>query len=276
MKTAVALHALLLTLFIGSAHAQFGLDVDPFKLASGATKIAKGSSGVGLKEEMSIGGSVAVEIVAMEGGVWKDEAATRRVNLIGKSLARYSDRPTLQFRFAILNTDIVNGFSAPGGYVFITKGAYLAAENDDQLAAILAHEICHVTRRHALRIISRSEFISGVTDVAAGSSGDFAAYDMGVDKVTNTMLKTGYDSGSEFDADRMGRELATNTGFARNGLVTFLQKLQTLKLDNKSIFSTHPDLSERIEKLGGTASTTAKSSSSNEESGSALLKKSSR
>lgn len=274
MKTALTL--LLALILTHSAQAQFGLDVDPFKLASGATKIAKGSSGVGLKEEMSIGGSVAVEIVAMEGGVWKDEAATRRVNLIGKSLARYSDRPTLQFRFAILNTDAVNGFSAPGGYVFITKGAYLAAENDDQLAAILAHEICHVTRRHALRIISRSEFISGVTDVAAGSSGDFAAYDMGVDKVTNTMLKTGYDSGSEFDADRMGRELATNTGFARNGLVSFLQKLQTLKLDNKSIFSTHPDLSERIEKLGGTSTTSGKKSSGSDENGSGMLKKPSR
>lgn len=249
MKQSLLLAIALITLGNAPVRAQFGLDVDPFKIAGGAAKIAKGSSGVGIKEEMSIGGSVAVEIVALNGGVWKDEAAIKRVNLIGKSLARYCDRPTLQFRFAILNTNQINGFSAPGGYVFITKGAYLACANDDQLAAILAHEICHVTRRHALRIISRSEFISGITDVAAGSSGDFAAYDVGVDKVSNTLLKTGYDSGSEFDADRMGRELATNTGFARDGLLQFLKKLESLHLDSKAIFSTHPELSDRIEKL---------------------------
>lgn len=243
---------LLLSLIpLTAAHAQFGIDVDPFRLAQGAKKITKGSSGIGIKEEMSIGGSVAVEIVAANGGVWKDEAAMNRLNLVGKSLARYCDRPTLKFRFALLNSDTVNAFSAPGGYVFITKGAYLAAENDDQLAGVLAHEICHVTRRHALRIISRNELISGITDVAAGSSGDFATYDLGVDKVSNTLLKTGYDSGSEFDADKMGRELATNTGFARDGLLKFLQKLKTLKLANNSIFSTHPDLEDRIEKLGG-------------------------
>lgn len=260
-------------LTFSSARAQFGLDVDPFKLAQGATKIAKGSSGVGIKEEMSIGGSVAVEIVAMNGGIWKDEAATQRVNLIGKSLARYCDRPTLNFRFALLNNDSINGFSAPGGYVFISKGAYLATENDDQLAAVLAHEICHVTRRHALRIISRSETISGITDVASGSSGDFAAYDIGVDKVTNTMLKTGYDTGSELDADRMGRELATNTGYARNGLLTFLQKLKAMSLDSKAVFSTHPALQTRIDKLGGTATASAQSSEENGAGSSALLKK---
>src|SRR5690606_36606691 len=168
----------------GTARAQFGLDkLDPFKVAEGAVKVTKGAGGIGIQEEMSIGGSVAVEIASMHGGIWKDEEATRRVNLIGKSLARYSDRPTLPFRFAILDSETVNGFSAPGGDVFIRKGAYQATENDDQLAGILAHEIAHVTRRHALRIIARSEMISGLSDVAAGTSGDYAQYDFGVDKV---------------------------------------------------------------------------------------------
>ncbi|MGF1677882.1 MAG: M48 family metalloprotease [Candidatus Methylacidiphilales bacterium] len=236
----------------GSVHAQFGLDrLDPYKMAEGAVKVTKGAGGVGIQEEMSIGGSVAVEIAAMHGGIWKNEEATRRLNLIGKSLARYSDRPTLPFRFAILESETVNGFSAPGGYVFITKGAYQAAESDDQLAGILAHEIAHVTRRHALRIISRSEMISGLADVAAGTSGDYAQYDFGVDKVSNTLLKTGYDSGTEYDADRMGRELAANTGYDRDGLLKFLQKLEAMGLGERGAFSTHPPLKERIRRLGG-------------------------
>jgi len=244
---------LFCSLFLVSAwntQAQFNFDsLDPQKVVQGAVKVAKGSSGIGIEEEMSIGGSVAVEIAAMHGGIWRDEEALLRINLIGKSLVRYSDRPGLPFRFAILNTGGINGFSAPGGYVFITKGAYTAAESDDQLAGILAHEIAHVTRRHALRIISRSEMLAGLVDVAAGTSQDFAPYDTSVDKVSTTLLKTGYDAGSEFDADRMGRELATNTGFDRNGLRDFLVKLQTLEPGKKEIFSTHPPLGERITRL---------------------------
>lgn len=234
----------------GHLQAQFGLDnFDPGKVVQGAVKVAKGASGIGINEEMSIGGSVAVEIAALNGGIWKDEEATLRLNLIGKSLSRYSDRPGLTYRFALLNSETINGYSAPGGYIFITKGAYLAAENDDQLAGILAHEIAHVTRRHALKIISRSELIAGLSEVASGSGNEYAQYDIGVDKISNTLLKTGYDPASEFDADRTGRELAANTGFDRNGLRDFLLKLQSSTTAPGTIFSTHPPLEERITRL---------------------------
>jgi len=136
-----------------------GASTDNGKIFSGAKKIVSGSTGIGLQQEMSIGGSVAVDIVAADGGIWHNAEATRRVNLIGKSLVRYAERSSLNFRFGILDTADINGFSAPGGYVFITRGAYQAAQSDDQLAGILAHEIIHVSRRHALRIISRNEFV---------------------------------------------------------------------------------------------------------------------
>lgn len=233
-----------------SLQAQFNFNnLNPEKIADGLTKVAKGSTGVGHEEEMSIGGSVAVEIVAMNGGLWKDEEATRRVNLIGKTLARYSDRPALPYRFGILDSDAINGYSAPGGYVFITKGAYLAAADDDQLAGVLAHEIAHVTRRHALRIISRAEFISGLSDVAAGSSSDYSTYDVGIDDITNTLLKNGYDSGSEYDADRMGSELAWSAGFRKDGLEQFLEGLKAGGHESSQLFSTHPPLASRVERL---------------------------
>jgi predicted Zn-dependent protease len=227
--------------------AQFDLGgVDPFKVGEGVAKMTKGASGVGAAEEAAIGGAVAVELVAANGGIWKDEAASRRVALIGKTLARHSDRPLLNFRFGILNNGEVNGYSAPGGYVFITRGAYEAVRDDEELAGILAHEISHVTRRHALKIIARTEFMSGLSDVASGASTDFRAYDLGVDRVSRTLLKTGYDPATEYDADRAGCLLAYGSGFRKEGLREFLERLEAGK---HSVFSTHPPLKNRIERL---------------------------
>ncbi|MDX2227468.1 MAG: M48 family metalloprotease [Verrucomicrobiae bacterium] len=233
-----------------SLHAfDFG-GIDVGKVVEGGTKMASGAGGVGLKQEMAIGGSVATKIVANNNGLLKTPEAARRIALLGKSLARYSYRPTLNFRFAIMDTDIVNGFSAPGGYVFISRGLVEAVKNDDQLAGVLAHEISHITRRHALQIISRGQFVSGMVDVASGSSSDFAQFDVGIDKVTNTLMEKGFDPDIEFEADAYGAKLAYDTGFAKNGLLEFLKLLKVSKGgDHERVFSTHPPLSERIEKL---------------------------
>ena len=120
--------------------AQFSFsNLDPLKIAKEVGSVAEGLADIGLKEENSIGGAVAIEIVARFGRVGKDAAATQRVNLIGKSPARYCDRQELDFKFGLLNSDTINAFSAPGGYVFITKGLYdLVGDNDDQPPACWA------------------------------------------------------------------------------------------------------------------------------------------
>jgi beta-barrel assembly-enhancing protease len=222
---------------------------DVLDLADNATQVAKGLSGIGLQEELAIGESVSVEIIAAYGGLWKDEAAHRRVNLMGKTLGSCSDRPLLNYRFGILNSTTINGFSAPGGWVFVTRGAYAAAVSDDQLAGILAHEITHISRRHALRIISRNEALSGILSTAAGSSTDFGPYDLGIDKISQTLFKFGYDAGSEFEADLGGKWTATSAGYHPDGLRDFLIKLQTSGAVRSETFSTHPELSERIARL---------------------------
>lgn len=251
------------TLAMAQAQLGFGSfdlgNVDPIKLIEGTGKAAKGLTGIGLQEELSIGGSVALEIVNRYGVIWRDAQATKRVNLIGKTLAQYCNRPNLPYRFGILNSDEINAFSAPGGYVFITRGTYQAAENDNQLAGVLAHEIAHIVKRHALRIISRNETLSGLTDVASGASSDFANFDVGIDKITGTLLKSGYDSNSEYEADRSGKELAKVTGFSADGLQEFLEKLQSK--NSGSTFHTHPALQSRIERLSGAEPTPSTSSS---------------
>lgn len=249
-------------LFAGSGlvNAQFGIPGIPFfhpsapsatpnsNTVKGVGEMIKGASGISLKDEMKIGGAVAVEIVARNGGIDRDPAMNQRVILIGKSLAYYCSRPELNFRFAVLNSDRINAYSAPGGYVFITRGLYNALPNDQELAAVLAHEISHVTKRHALKVIARGEFMKGLFD-AGGSVSNVGAFDQGVESITNSLFTKGFDPSAEFEADKEGRSLATKVGYPHDALLDFLKALYAKDGDSKETFPTHPPLSHRIERL---------------------------
>jgi len=148
----------------------------------------------------------------------------------------------------VLNSDHINAFSAPGGYVFITRGLYNALPDDQQLAAVLAHEISHVTKRHALKVISRGEFMKGLFD-AGGSVSNTGVFDQGVESITDSLFTKGFDPGAEFDADNAGRALATKVGYDRGALLVFLKGLYKTEGDSKDAFPTHPPLSHRIARL---------------------------
>jgi beta-barrel assembly-enhancing protease len=244
-------------------HAQFGLDkLDLGRIqktvdtAKDVAKVSKAFTGIGPEEERVIGGSVAVEVVAMYGGLVRDEAILQRVNLVGRTLARYSDRPELDWRFGVLASDTVNAFSAPSGYVFITRGLYALAADDDQLAAILGHEIAHITERHALNIVAKNEALAGFTNQLVQRSSDardltakLQQFDSGISQIAKTLLVGGYNQDLEYTADRKGRELAALTGYAPNGLRLVLVRLQQQPAGLQKIFSTHPPLAERIKRL---------------------------
>lgn len=212
-------------------------------------RVAKGVNGIGPEEESVIGGSVALEIVGAYGGLVRDAAVVSRVNLVGKALARYSDRPELTWRFGVLNSATVNAFSAPSGYVFITRGLYDRLGSDDALAGVLAHEVTHITRKHALKIVARGEFLAGASGIASQQSANFAKFDAGIGDITKTLLEKGFDPKTEFEADRGGRDLAALAGYAPGGLRGVLIQLQSTPAGDQAVFSTHPPLAERIQRL---------------------------
>lgn len=226
--------------------------------APDAARALKGAiDGIGPEEERLIGESVALEIIAKHGGVLRDEAITRRVNVVGRALAHYSSRPVLNWRFAVLDSPTVNGFSAPGGLVFITRGLYdLAAGSDDALAAILAHEIAHITQRHALKIIGRAELVAGSTNLlvrhnaqAADVQQQLSSFDTGIADIAKTLLEQGFDPKTELAADKHGRQLAVTVGYAPGALRQVLVQLQQRKGDANQVFTTHPPLATRIKNL---------------------------
>jgi predicted Zn-dependent protease len=256
MKRFVLLAALLGLVLAGSASAQIpglGELTDALekvkKTADDSARIAKGASGLTLAEEVAIGDAVALTIVTRYGGVWRDPEATRRVNLIGRVLAKYATRQDLEWRFGLLDSEAVNAFSAPGGRVFITRALYELAASDDELAGVLAHEIQHIDQRHAVHIIERGELLGGVASLVADNNADFAAYEQAVSSVAGEILDKGFDPGTEFEADRGGRDLAALTGFVPGGLRAVLMEIGSLAGPPAEVFSTHPSIEARLQRL---------------------------
>jgi predicted Zn-dependent protease len=225
-----------------------------FKMGQDAGNVLKGVNGIGLQEETTIGSSVAVQIVSRYGGLVRDPVITRRVNLIGKSLARSCERPELNFHFGVLNSATVNAFSAPGGYVFITRGLYDLTQSDDQLAGVLGHEIEHVAKKHALKIIARGQFLQGVAGLtsdigAANGKVDLTQYSQSIGQLSDLIMQKGFDPQTEYVADASGSQLAGTVGYAPDGLRQCLQELQKHETAGATFFPTHPPLQDRIAKL---------------------------
>jgi beta-barrel assembly-enhancing protease len=265
MKTK-ALSFLVVLLFAGSnAFGQFDFSklTKIVDTAKDATKLVKNTAGIGPEEEATIGDTVALEIIGKYGGLVRDDAIMKRVNLVGGVLVRYSDRPDRNWRFAVLDSDSINAFSAPDGYVFITRGLYDLATTDDMLAGILGHEISHITRRHALGIVERQESGSAAKSLLINNSrqaqmvnstveqvdAQLRQFDLSIGNLAKSIMESGFDAPKEFDADKYGRNLAVTAGYAPGGLRGALLVLQAKVGDSKKAFSTHPPLKERLKKL---------------------------
>jgi predicted Zn-dependent protease len=217
------------------------------------------------QEEKQLGDQVSLKL-RDHFGVYQDEAVTKYVSLVGMALAQASTRPTLDWKFIVLDTDGVNAYAAPGGVVHITRGLLGLMKSESELAGVLGHEITHVTEKHTVNAIKQSKGISMGAEAAGGGG---SLRDQFIAKMSalafNKIFEGEFSQRDENNADQTGVRLANKLAYAPNGMVEVLKKIDARngsREDRNGMFASHPATKDRIqglekqikdEKLTGTA-----------------------
>jgi beta-barrel assembly-enhancing protease len=203
------------------AHAQFGSILDKAQKAQDAKKKLD-SLFISDEEEQKIGANVS-EKIRTRFGVVQDPAVHKYVTLVGTVVAQQSERPALPWKFIVLDTDGVNAFASPGGFVHITRGALGLIKNEPERAAVLAHEIGHVAHKHTVNAIRKANGEKLASDAVLADRGPY------LDKLTNLaydmVLEGKFDRNDELDADKESVTLAPKAGYAPASLADFLARL---------------------------------------------------
>jgi len=162
----------------------------------------------------------------------------------------------LPWTFIVLDTDGVNAFASPGGFVHITRGALGLVKNEAELAAVLGHEMTHVAHKHTVNAIKKNKAMQLGTNETLANRGPFL--DKLANKAYEMVLENSFDRGDELDADAGSIVLSQKLGYARASLADFLTRLDERNKDQaeqNGLFASHPATKERIDrvrKLAGT------------------------
>ena len=200
-------------------------------------------------EEQELGTAVS-ERIRTRYGVVQDANVHRYLALVGTALAQGSTRPARPGTFVVLDTDGVNAFAAPGGYVHIPRGALALIKNEAELAGVLGHEIIHVTEKHTIKAIQKSKAVQmGAAETLSGSS---SLMERAVTATYDNIVERGFGRAEENEADEMGVTLANKTGYAPNGLVGFLTTLKDrnkASTEKRGLFASHPEMQDRLDRI---------------------------
>jgi predicted Zn-dependent protease len=209
--------------------------LDPAAVLLGVIK------GTSVDEEIQIGRQISGNLLGASPLV-KDAKLQNYVNQVGRWVALQSERPDLPWQFGVIDSSDINAFSAPGGYVFITKGLYNKLHNESELAGVLGHEIAHVVRKHQLKILQQSQIIGLGADALGREAKGQAALQNLIGSGAEIMSRK-LDKSAEFEADRMGLVLAARAGYDAYGLPTVLEEIGHVAPGDSSVallFKTHP------------------------------------
>lgn len=219
------------------------------------------------EQEYYIGRTVAATLLS-QNKPFDNRAATEYLNTVGQYLALYSTRPETfaGYHFAIMDTDEINAFGAPGGFILVSRGMLRCCRNEEAVAAVLAHEIGHVENNHGLRAIDKSRLTSAATILATESAKNLGGRELAdltktfegsISDITSTLVNKGYSRQFESQADASAVTTLRRAGYNPDGLVSMLSEMEKqLKPGGMGFAKTHPDPKVRmaeVRKLIGAA-----------------------
>ncbi|MEP5764012.1 MAG: M48 family metalloprotease [Halieaceae bacterium] len=232
-----------------------------------ATNPATGKANIVLmseKQEIKLGRE-AHEKMMEEGAAYDDPQLQHYVNQIGQRLAAASDRPDISYTFTVINNENINAFALPGGYIYINRGLMIYLDNEPELAAVLSHEIGHVTARHAVRQQTANAANNVLAQLAYATTGssDLAQ----ASNMYGTSLVRGYGREHELEADGEGATYLHNAGYDPNALLEVIGVLKDQEQYNKvkanaagkksqayhGLYATHPRNDKRLQQVVRTA-----------------------
>jgi predicted Zn-dependent protease len=204
-----------------------------------------------VEDEIRIGKQVSGDLLGAAPLV-KDDTLQQYVNTVGRWVALQSGRKDLPWKFGVIESEDINAFAAPGGFIFLTKGLYRRLHNEAELAGVLAHEIAHVTKKHHMEVLKKSAMIGALAQVASKE----VKGDAGVQNLLGNgaeMMARGLDKEAEYEADRIGAVLAARAGYDAWGLPSVLQDMAAINTKDGRLgllYKTHPTAADRLARLG--------------------------
>ena len=249
--------ALLLAIAVAAPLTLSGCSVNP------ATGDEQFTAFLPPEEERRIGAEAHPKLVGAFGGLYDDPALQRYVSSLGRLLQQTSEQPEPPFTFVILDSPLVNAFALPGGYVHVTRGLMALANDEAELAGVIAHEIGHVTARHSAERYSHG-FIAGLGAAILGAVTDSKTVSDIAQLAAGAYVK-GYSRSQELEADILGVRYLSRSGFDATAMSSFLETMGAEaalagKMVGKrgegllaSLFASHPRTADRVRKAANAA-----------------------
>jgi predicted Zn-dependent protease len=212
------------------------------------------------EQEYYIGRSVAATVLNTYPPD-ENTALNYYLNLLGQTLATYSDMPETfsGYHFIAVNSDEVNAFAAPSGFILISHGLLRCCKNEDELAAVIAHEIGHVQGRHGLKAIRTGRLSAALTTIATEAGKNLggqeladvtSAFEGSVTDITGTMMNSGYSRSLEYAADQSAVAILARAGYNPRALVSMLNGMKAQLARHSGGFGkTHPTPDDRISRV---------------------------
>src|SRR5205814_6175923 len=214
----------------------------------GNRDVGTGLNWYSIEKEIALGKGLAQD-VERQAKVIDDPIIAEYVNRVGQNLVRNSDAK-VPFTIKVVDDDAVNAFALPGGFFFVNSGLILKAENEAELAGVMAHEIAHVAARHGTRQATRGE-IAQLATIPLIFMGGWTGY--GIRQAASVAIPVGFLSfsrGFESEADMFGLQYMYKSGYDPEAFVDFFEKIQSMEKKKpgtmSKVFSTHPMTEDRI------------------------------